>query len=322
MLQKGKIKMSIHSNRTLVLILVAVLLGAILFLQKKNITMITVMEKITNDDSSTMDIFANVLRQSDEQRLIDKRVIMKTAQFMIEERDENDPELIEFVRSLIVMPDRSKKLNLNNKNRNDFSQMGQSAFIDDMLGHKRDGFFLEAGGLDGESHSNTVFFELERGWTGLLIEPIPHNYQKILTKNRNIYVLNACIANKRPLLSKFRVQDSDGALSGRLSEMSDAHLNRIDGYNSTKVYVTVPCFSLNTIMMALDVYKIDYFSLDVEGGEWSILQAIDFSNLNIKSFSIEHNGNEDKKKSMIDHLAANNYNLTKTDSLDIYFIKP
>lgn len=32
------------------------------------------------------------------------------------------------------------------------------------------GFFLEAGALDGEFISNTLYLERELGWTGLLVE--------------------------------------------------------------------------------------------------------------------------------------------------------
>ena len=36
-------------------------------------------------------------------------------------------------------------------------------------GRKRNGFFVEVGGYDGETHSNTVLFELERNWTGMFM---------------------------------------------------------------------------------------------------------------------------------------------------------
>jgi len=40
----------------------------------------------------------------------------------------------------------------------------------DLSGH---GFFIEIGSYDGESLSNTLFFEMRRNWTGLLIEANP-----------------------------------------------------------------------------------------------------------------------------------------------------
>ena len=50
-------------------------------------------------------------------------------------------------------------------------------------------FFIEAGANDGETISNTVFFELKRNWTGILIEPNPEAFQKLLAKNRQIFTL-------------------------------------------------------------------------------------------------------------------------------------
>jgi hypothetical protein len=137
-----------------------------------------------------------------------KEIIFKTMRFMMEERDEYDPELVAFVRSLIVPPPpKSKQINFKTKGRTDFSQIGQSKYIDSLLMSKKSGFFVESGGYDGEGHSNSVFFELERGWIGILIEPMPKYYKRILSKNRQIYALNACLASKKPLVAKFRASD-------------------------------------------------------------------------------------------------------------------
>ena len=48
----------------------------------------------------------------------------------------------------------------------------------------RDGFFVELGAHDGETQSNTKFFELFKNWKGILIEPNPMCFEKLL-KNRN-----------------------------------------------------------------------------------------------------------------------------------------
>ena len=46
-------------------------------------------------------------------------------------------------------------------------------FLDRVLFKSKltDGFFIEAGADDLVTDSNTLFFEMERGWTGILIEP-------------------------------------------------------------------------------------------------------------------------------------------------------
>jgi hypothetical protein len=117
-------------------------------------------------------------------------------------------------------------------------------------------------------------------------------------------------------------------LSGRVNKMSENHIKRIDkelilGKKpiNSKEFIYIPCFSLNTLMKALEIKTIDYFSLDVEGGEVDVLKSIDFENLNITSFSIEHNGSMEEKDKMVEILAKNKYSVAKLDAQDIYFLK-
>ena len=55
---------------------------------------------------------------------------------------------------------------------------GQPLYLDMVIfkGHVQGGFFIEAGASDFEEGSNSLHFELDRGWTGLLVEPNPTMY--------------------------------------------------------------------------------------------------------------------------------------------------
>lgn len=70
--------------------------------------------------------------------------------------------LTKFVRSHVARPSGVKP----NLRHMDYSQRGQSPAIDKLLAGRTNGFFLECGALGGEHISNTLFFELERDWTG------------------------------------------------------------------------------------------------------------------------------------------------------------
>lgn len=145
----------------------------------------TLDESLSKIDLSNVpkDVFKDILQSSENQKLIDERILFKTMQYMIEERDVEDPELISFVRDLITFTGHEDlNLRIKNKRNNDYSQEGQSIYIDNVLKQMRGGFFIEAGGYDGEDFSNTLYFELERNWTGLLIEPIPSNYKSLISK--------------------------------------------------------------------------------------------------------------------------------------------
>ena len=260
-----------------------------------------------------------LFESSENQRLIKKETLVQTLRFMLEEVDPEDPELVAFVKTLIVFPSNEER-NLDDKSRKDFSQIGQSKYMDSLLNSKRNGFFIEAGGHNGEANSNSLFFELTRNWTGLLIEPVPSFFQQLSSKKRKVFAINACIANSRPLIAKF--QQFRG-LSGRVKTMNDKHVKRIDfdSNNAARNYLYVPCFPLVTILKAINVNYVDYFSLDVEGGEIDVLKGIDYKKLNIKSFTIEHNGNLNEKNMMIEHLTKFNYTTVKDDEQDIYLIK-
>jgi len=223
----------------------------------------------------TLGLLNELYNCSDEQLLVNQTILMQTILFMIQETNELDPKLIEFVRSIIHKPSGKNQINLMQTNRTDFSQIGQSKFMDTVLNSRRNGFFL-GGRIQWRKSfcksmiiiikyflgvaqiyfvsfsKNTIFFELERDWTGLLIEPVPSFHMSILSKKRNIFSINACIANERPFIGKF---------SGRLNKMHKAHVQRIDEISKSVKLLYVPCFSLNTIMSALGVNKVDKKSI-------------------------------------------------------------
>ena len=59
--------------------------------------------------------------------------LLKTLQFALEERDSEDEELVAYVRTLIREPFLDNEKNLTEKHKTDFSQIGQSKYIDELL---------------------------------------------------------------------------------------------------------------------------------------------------------------------------------------------
>jgi len=50
----------------------------------------------------------------------------------------------------------------------------------------------------------------------------------------------------------------------------------------------VPCFPLETLLLAINMSRIDYLSLDVEGVEIPVLRTIPWSRLDIRIMSVEY----------------------------------
>ena len=79
-----------------------------------------------------------------------------------------------------------------------YGQVNQSAIVDEFLGRKTKGFFIESGAWDGEYLSNSLFFERKRNWTGLLVEPNRLAFKSmVLRGNRKRLVKLQDISNVR-----------------------------------------------------------------------------------------------------------------------------
>jgi FkbM family methyltransferase len=184
--------------------------------------------------------------------------------------------------------------------REHYSQRNQSEFIDNLLKRKRDGFYIECGAADGEGLSNTLFFEKSRNWNGLLIEANPHSFAAMLKKRRHAYMINACLSpTRKPLLLPFKLADYIGGLA---NYMEKTHADRIQESFHQVNTTYVQCFPLYSILKALNVTYVDYFSLDIEGAELEVLYTIPLDLITIDVFSIEYqvSGNSTASKNKLE----------------------
>ena len=113
---------------------------------------------------------------------------------------------------------------------NSKSQVGQDKILDEQIFKgKRDGVFVEVGALDGFGASNTYFFEKERNWSGLLIEPNPIEFNKIELNPRPLsYKENCAISNVEMDINFLSIGGPCNVLSGILEFYNSQHLERIE----------------------------------------------------------------------------------------------
>src|SRR5277367_874876 len=75
------------------------------------------------------------------------------------------------------------------------SQCGQDQFLfENFFRGKRGGTFVDVGAYDGETFSNTLFFERHMGWNGLCIEPLPDAHAK-LAATRRARCISVCVSD-------------------------------------------------------------------------------------------------------------------------------
>jgi FkbM family methyltransferase len=173
-----------------------------------------------------------------------------------------------------------------------YGRGGQDIFVADLLGHPRDGVFVDIGANDGVTISNTLYFEKELGWSGLAVEPIPSACAK-LRANRRCHVLNACISDREGTAEFLEIDGRAGMLSGLVHKYDKQHLRRIDRtlkrLGGGKRTIKVECIRFAAALSRYHITRVDFLSLDTEGGELDILQDIDFSAIPVRAISVENN---------------------------------
>jgi FkbM family methyltransferase len=154
--------------------------------------------------------------------------------------------------------------------------------------------FVELGANDGISQSNTLFFEIYKGWRGVLIEPSPPNFHS-LVKNRsraNSFFNCACVG------FDYKEQSVDLIFSNLMTipliENSDV-VNPLEHARQGEIYwggtsylFSAPAKTLNSILHQSCIEsRIDFLSLDVEGGELSVLQGLDHDTFRFNYILVE-----------------------------------
>lgn len=202
------------------------------------------------------------------------------------------------------------------------SQIGQDKYIDEEIFNKKEsGFFIDIGAGDGERFSNTLFFEKERKWKGICIEPLPFIFNELI-KNRKSICIQSAISNYEKKNEEFTIiKTISYGLSGLTNKYDPRHLRRIESdvklYNGYKDTIKVDVYSLQKILNDYTISNIDFCSIDVEGAELSVLQSINFSKIKIKCFCIENNFADKEVESF---LSKKKYKLVKKIEWDDVYV--
>jgi len=169
------------------------------------------------------------------------------------------------------------------------SEYGQDQFVAELL-DKRGGVFAEIGALDGLLHSNSLYFERERGWTGLLAEPIPE-LAAACGRNRPGATVIAAAISDHSGIEKFRFINSGLAgWSGLVAETEPEHEERILSIAPhTAQIIAVPVMPLADALDIAGLHHVDYLSIDVEGAEPTILRHFPFAEFDIDIIGVENN---------------------------------
>ncbi len=165
--------------------------------------------------------------------------------------------------------DRKNKKTLLKNERNAYHRrFDNDYFVSDAMyaykqffRHNPNGFFMESGALDGSVYgSNSYYFERYLGWKGLLIEASLQNFRRLQIR-RTCKLGIHCVHTALCSFDGWTTIPSGGGCCSKV------------GHGNEKVL----CTSVKTLTRVHNVSRIDFWSLDVEGGEVDVLRGVDWN---------------------------------------------
>ncbi|MPC30363.1 Protein Star [Portunus trituberculatus] len=226
------------------------------------------------------------------------------AQELVEEgMPGDDPRAVSHLRQYWLQAPSTLPYNLGGSSLYVSSMRGDTwsfvhHYVSRLFAGEHDGFFIEAGALDGQMLSNSLWLEQELDWTGLLIEPDTSSYMALISKHRKAWTSNTCLSHtgltKRSVHVSLTLPPGLRAQGWYMKGSSyqlgvTMKTHRYDSYlrSGEKSFYLVNCFPLHTYLRALNITRIDLLSLDTQGSEMDIIKTIPWAEVKVRVVVVE-----------------------------------
>jgi len=170
----------------------------------------------------------------------------------------------------------------------DYSQYEEQSFLLNYFKDNTKGTLVDIGAADGINNSNSKKL-IELGWSGLLVEPTPLNYQKLInlySGNTLVNIENCGCGNKTENLT-FYIDNND-----EYHQISTFSVEQKIGceqyFKCTFHEINSIIYNTQELFTKHNLKKIDFISIDTEGYDDNVLFGINFNETLIDLICIEN----------------------------------
>jgi FkbM family methyltransferase len=162
-----------------------------------------------------------------------------------------------------------------------YAQRGEDEKLRQLIGSKRQGFYIDVGAWDPTADSVTKHF-YDDGWHGINIEPVPYYFDLLCNERPRDVNLQIAISNKRGRAEFAHIHGT--GLSTFVAEYRDkfAAGRGIDTLEVTVLTLAEVCEAYVPANQ-----DIDFLKIDVEGSERHVIEGNDWTRFRPRVLCIE-----------------------------------
>jgi len=197
-----------------------------------------------------------------------------------------------------------------------YSQFGQDLKVLDFYARKENCYFVEIGSGDGVLESNTYLLEQKFSWSGICVEPVGYQFEKLVV-NRTCICVNKAVYDETVHEVEFCEAEND---IRHLSGIKSYLLSNLNVINRSKI-VKMETIALTRLLEQNGAPGfIEYLSLDTEGSEFEILKCFNFNKFQFGYINVEHNFHEKKRQDIRNLLTCFNYRYVGENNVDDIYV--
>ena len=195
-----------------------------------------------------------------------------------------------------------------------YSSHEEELFVRDFFSDKQKGVFVDIGASHYRDRSNTYYLESKLGWSGLAVDPLREfaaDYRKHRPRTKYISMFVSDKSDERATL-----------YVGRHSLFSSSERVHTNTFTDVEKTVTAPTITMDDLLAAEGIKRIDFLSLDVELHEPQVLAAFNIDKIKPQLVCVE--ALPPVRQQVLDYFAAHRYvvigKYLRADPLNIWFM--
>ena len=175
-----------------------------------------------------------------------------------------------------------------------YSENNEELIIRDFFNDRQGGVFVDIGCADYKDSSTTYYLEKHLGWSGIAVDALVDWAKGYMENRPKTKFYNFIVTDHSGKTESFYRSGDNMFLSSKYKSFIDWAAKEKGHIQANYSIVYVPTITLTELLDKSGITKIDFLSIDIEGGEPKALAGFDIERFKPKLICIEAHSHGNK----------------------------